>query len=114
MEIIAKHRYARSSAQKARLVANQIRGLSVVKAKDILNFSTKKAAFLIKKVLNSVIANAEHNLGIDIDTLKISKIFIDEASRMKRMSPRAKGRGCRIVHKSCHINVAVCSSEKRK
>jgi len=108
-ETIAKHRYARSSAQKIRLVADQIRGLSVAQALDILNFSTKKAAHLVKKVLNSAIANAEHNVGVDIDELKVSRVFVDEATRIKRMHARAKGRGCRIIKRTCHINVAVSS-----
>ena len=112
METIARHKYARSSAQKVRLVADQIRGLPIEKALEILDFSNKKAAQLIKKVLNSAVANAEHNSGADIDELKVSKIFIDEATRMKRMHARAKGRGCRILKRTCHISVAV-SSEKR-
>jgi large subunit ribosomal protein L22 len=107
METIAKHKYARSSAQKIRLVADQIRGLEVAKALDILNFSTKKAAILVKKVLNSAIANAEHNGGADIDELKVSRVFVDEATKMKRMHARAKGRGCRILKRTCHINVVV-------
>lgn len=110
MEVIAKHRHARSSAQKARLVADQIRGLPVDRALDILNFSQKKASHLVKKVLSSAIANAEHNLGIDADALKVSKVFVDEATRIRRMHARAKGRGNRIVKRTCHICVAV--SEK--
>jgi len=111
MEVIAKHKFARSSAQKVRLVADQVRGLPVAKALDILNFSTKKAAALVKKVLNSAIANAEHNAGADIDALKISRIFIDEAMKMKRWHARAKGRGCRILKHMCHINVVVTDGE---
>jgi large subunit ribosomal protein L22 len=111
METIARHKYARSSAQKVRLIADQIRGLSVVRATDILNFSNKKAANLVKKVLNSAVANAEHNDGSDTDSLKVSRIFVDEATRMRRMHARAKGRGCRILKRTCHISVAV-SSEK--
>jgi large subunit ribosomal protein L22 len=107
METIAKHKHARSSAQKIRLIADQIRGLAVTRALDILNFSTKKAASLVKEVLNSAIANAEHNAGADIDDLKVSRIFVDEATRMKRMHARAKGRGCRILKRTCHINVVV-------
>ncbi|MDR1012449.1 MAG: 50S ribosomal protein L22 [Coxiellaceae bacterium] len=110
-ETIAKLRYAHSSAQKVRLIADQVRGLSVGKALSILNFSTKKAAGMVKKVLNSAIANAEHNFDIDIDNLKISKIFVDEAARIKRMHARAKGRGCRVIKHTCHINVAVISSK---
>jgi len=107
METIAKHRHARSSAQKVRLVADQIRGLTVVRALDILTFSNKKAASLVKEVLKSAIANAEHNNGADVDELKIAKVFIDEAARMRRMHARAKGRGCRILKRTCHINVVV-------
>jgi large subunit ribosomal protein L22 len=111
METIARHKYARSSAQKVRLIADQIRGLSVARALDILNFSNKKAANLVKKVLNSAIANAEHNNGADTDQLIVSRAFIDEATRMRRMHARAKGRGCRILKRTCHINVAVKSKE---
>ena len=107
METIAKHRHARSSAQKVRLVADQIRGLTVVRALDILTFSNKKAASLVKEVLKSAIANAEHNNGADVDELKIAKVFIDEATRMRRMHARAKGRGCHILKRTCHINVVV-------
>ena len=107
METIAKHKHARSSAQKVRLIADQIRGLTVERALDILNFSTKKAASLVAEVLKSAIANAEHNAGADIDELKVSRIFVDEATRMRRMHARAKGRGCRILKRTCHINVVV-------
>ena len=107
MQAIAVHKHAKISAQKTRLVANQIRGLSVEKALNILTFSPKKAAALIKKVLDSAIANAEHNLGADIDDLSVSRIFIDEAPTMKRMMPRAKGRSNRILKRTCHISVEV-------
>jgi len=113
MEAVAKHKYARSSALKVRLIADQIRGLPVAKALEVLVFSTKKAAVLVKKVLDSAIANAEHNAGADIDTLKVAKIFVDEASRMKRWHARAKGRGCRILKRTCHINVVVSDSEEK-
>lgn len=106
-EAIAKYKYARLSAQKARLVADQIRGLTIAKAIDILAFSTKKAALLINKTLQSAIANAEHNAGADIDELKISKIFIDEAGAYKRWQARAKGRGNRILKRLCHITIKV-------
>ena len=95
------------SAQKARLVADQIRGKSVESALEILQFSTKKGADIIKKVLESAIANAEHNDGADIDELKVSTIFIDEGMTMKRIRPRAKGRADRIFKRSCHITVKV-------
>lgn len=108
---LAKHKHARCSAQKVRLVADQIRGLAVEKALDILSYSPKKAAGLIKKVLNSAIANAEHNNGADIDDLIVTKIYVDEGATMKRMHARAKGRGSRILKRTCHINVVV-SDEK--
>lgn len=95
------------SAQKARLVADQIRGKSVEEALDILEFSGKKGAAIIKKVLESAIANAEHNDGADVDELKVSTIFVDEGLTMKRIRPRAKGRADRILKRSCHITVKV-------
>ena len=107
MEVAAKHRGARLSAQKARLVADQIRGKRVEEALQILEFSTKKAAHLMKKVLNSAIANAEHNDGLDIDDLHVSTVFVDEGPTMKRIRPRAKGRADRIFKRTCHITVKV-------
>ena len=107
MEAIAKHRFARISPQKARLVADQLRGKPVAQALEILNFSNKKAADLIKKVLESAIANAEHNEGADIDNLNVAKIFVDEGPTMKRIMPRAKGRADRILKRSSHITVVV-------
>ena len=107
MEAIAKHRYARTSAQKARLVADQVRGLSVDKALNILTFSPKKAAVLVKKVLESAIANAEHNEGADIDALRVATIMVDEGPSMKRIRPRAKGRADRILKRTSHITVVV-------
>ena len=107
MEVVAKLKGARMSAQKARLVADQIRGKSVESALEILQFSTKKGADIIKKVLESAIANAEHNDGADVDELKVSTIFVDEGMSMKRIKPRAKGRADRIFKRSCHITVKV-------
>ena len=107
MEALAKHNFARISPQKARLVADQIRGKSVDQALEILTFSNKKAADLIKKVLESAIANAEHNEGADIDDLSVAKIFVDEGPIMKRIMPRAKGRADRILKRSSHITVVV-------
>lgn len=107
MEAIAKHNFARISPQKARLVADQIRGKSVDQALELLTFSNKKAAELIKKVLESAIANAEHNEGADIDDLRVAKIFVDEGPVMKRVMPRAKGRADRILKRSSHITVVV-------
>ncbi|TQV67316.1 50S ribosomal protein L22 [Exilibacterium tricleocarpae] len=110
MEVAAKLRGAQLSAQKARLVANQIRGKHVEEALDILAFSPKKGAAIIKKVLESAIANAEHNEGADVDELKVSTIFVDEGLTMKRIKPRAKGRADRILKRSCHITVKVADS----
>ena len=107
MEVVAKLKGARLSAQKARLVADQIRGKSVESALEILQFSGKKGADIIKKVLESAIANAEHNDGADVDELKVSTIFVDEGMTMKRIKPRAKGRADRILKRSCHITVKV-------
>lgn len=107
MEVAAKLRGAQISAQKARLVADQIRGKAVEEALDILTFSPKKAAVLVKKVLESAIANAEHNDGADVDELKVSTIFVDEGLTMKRIKPRAKGRADRIFKRTCHITVKV-------
>ncbi|MBB3170037.1 MULTISPECIES: 50S ribosomal protein L22 [Simiduia] len=107
MEVAAKLRGARLSAQKARLVADQIRGKAVDEALDILAFSPKKGAAIIKKVLESAIANAEHNDGADVDELKVSTIFVDEGLTMKRIQPRAKGRADRIMKRTCHITVKV-------
>jgi large subunit ribosomal protein L22 len=107
MEVAAKLRGAGLSAQKARLVADQIRGKSVEQALDILAFSPKKGAVVIKKVLESAIANAEHNEGADVDELKVSTIYVDEGLTMKRVRPRAKGRADRISKRTCHITIKV-------
>ncbi|MBT3564889.1 MAG: 50S ribosomal protein L22 [Gammaproteobacteria bacterium] len=107
MEVAAKLKGARISAQKARLVADQIRGRSVGEALDILNFSTKKGAHLVRKLLESAIANAEHNEGADVDELSVATIYVDEGMTMKRIKPRAKGRADRILKRSCHISLAV-------
>ena len=107
MEVKAIHRGARISAQKTRLVAYQIRGLPVDKALNVLTFSPKKAAGIVKKVVLSAIANAEHNEGADIDELKITSIMVDKAASLKRFTARAKGRGNRIEKQSCHITVTV-------
>ena len=111
MEVSAKLTGAQISAQKVRLVADQVRGKEVEEALDILEFSNKKAAELVKKVLNSAIANAEHNEGADVDELKVSTIFVDEGRTLKRLRPRAKGRADRILKRSCHITVKVSDSE---
>jgi ribosomal protein L22 len=107
MKVKANHKNARISAQKARLVANMVRGKQVEDALNILTFSPQKAATLVRKVVLSAIANAENNEGADVDLLKISEIFIDKASSLKRFRARAKGRGNRIEKQTCHINVVL-------
>jgi len=107
METIAQHRHARSSAQKVRLVADLVRGKPVAQALNILTYTNKKASALVKKVLQSAIANAEHNAGSDIDDLKVAKIFVDSGPSMKRTMPRAKGRADRILKRTSHITVVV-------
>jgi large subunit ribosomal protein L22 len=107
MEAKAILRCARISPHKARLLADEVRGMPVGRATNLLQFSDKKAAHLIKKVLLSAVANAENNLGADVDELKISKIFVDEGAILKRMHARAKGRGSRISKRTSHITVVV-------
>jgi len=111
MEVAARLKGARISAQKARLVADQVRGKSVEEALSLLEFSNKKAAHIVKKILDSAIANAENNEGADVDELKVSTVFVDEGMTMKRLRPRAKGRADRILKRSCHITVKVADSE---
>ena len=106
-EVAAVLRGARLSAQKARLVADQIRGKNVAEAPEILAFSGRKGADIMKKVLESAIANAEHNNGADVDELSVSTVFVDEGMTMKRIRPRAKGRADRIFKRTCHITVKV-------
>src|SRR6266705_2069421 len=103
----------RLSAQKGRLVADQVRGLPVEKALNLLAFSPKKGAHIIKKVLESAIANAEHN-GADVDELKVKTILVEQAISLKRFQARAKGRGNRITKRTCHIFVTVGDDEKKK
>lgn len=111
MEVAARLKGAQISAQKARLVADQVRGMQVEEALTLLEFSPKKAAHIVKKVLDSAIANAENNEGADVDELKISSIYVDEGLTMKRLRPRAKGRADRILKRSCHITVKVADGE---
>ena len=110
MQVQAKLRGARLSAQKARLVADQVRGRPVEDALNLLTYSSKKGADVIRKLLNSAIANAEHNEGADVDELKISEIYVDEGMTMKRIMPRAKGRAERILKRSCHISITVADN----
>ncbi len=107
LEVKAIHKGARISAQKARLVADQIRGLSIESALNLLKFSPKKAAVLIRKIVNSAVANAEHNDGLDIDALKVKTIYVDKGASLKRSIARAKGRGNMIEKQTCHITVVL-------
>ena len=112
MKTSATLRYARLSPQKTRLVADQIRGKNVDKALDILAFSNKKAAAIMKKVLESAIANAEHNAGADIDELKVSQVYVNQGPTLKRLRPRARGRADRLLKPTSHITVTVAEQEK--
>jgi large subunit ribosomal protein L22 len=112
METKAKLNGVRLSAQKGRLVADQIRGLQVEKALNVLSFSPKKGAAIIRKVLESAIANAEHNDGADIDELKVTRICVEKGPVLKRFSARAKGRGVRVLKHSCHIHLTVGDGRK--
>jgi len=107
MEVSASAKRLRISAQKVRLVADQIRGKPVADALDLLSFSNKKASVLMRKALESVVANAENNEGADIDELRVSEVYVNEGMTMKRIRPRAKGRADRIFKRSSHITVTV-------
>jgi large subunit ribosomal protein L22 len=107
MQVSAKLKHARVSPQKARLIADQIRGLPVERALNILMFSPKKSAGMMRKVLESAIANAEHNEGADIDELSVAAVCVDEGRTLKRFRARAKGRGTRILKRNSHITVTV-------
>ena len=112
METTAILRGVRLSAQKGRLVADQIRGLPVDRALNVLAFSPKKGAKIIKKVLESAIANAEHNDAADIDELKVKTIYVEQGTSLKRFTARAKGRGNRILKHTCHIYISVADQAK--
>ena len=107
MQVAAKLRYARISPQKCRLVADMVRGQSVAQALQTLQFLPKKAAGILKKVLESAIANAEHNHGADIDELRVSSVMVDEAPTLRRFQARAKGRAGKIIKRNSHITVQV-------
>ncbi|MCZ6560402.1 MAG: 50S ribosomal protein L22 [Gammaproteobacteria bacterium] len=107
MQVAAKLRHARISPQKCRLIADAVRGKPVATALQTLDFMPKKAAQIVKKLLESAIANAEHNHGADIDELRISAVMVDEAPTLKRFRARAKGRGARIIKRNSHITVQV-------
>jgi large subunit ribosomal protein L22 len=107
MQVSATHRHARISAQKARLVTDLIKGKPIEAALDVLTYCSKKAAGIVKKVLESAIANAEHNEGANIDELTIASIYVNEGPTFKRMHARARGRGSRILKRTCHVTVTV-------
>ena len=111
-EVTAKLRYARISPQKCRLVADTVRGATAGNALSTLKFMPKKGAKLVYKVLWSAVENARENNGLDVDDLKVSQIFVDEAPQLKRFAARAKGRGTRIVKRNSHITVAVSDGKK--
>lgn len=113
MEVAAKLKFVRLSAQKCRLICDQVRGLPIDRALDVLKFSPKRAAAIVKKVLDSAVANAEHNLGADIDELRVATIHADQGPTYKRTQARAKGRGTRILKQTCHITVILSDQEKR-
>src|SRR6476620_4714370 len=112
MDTNAKLWGVRLSAQKGRLVADQIRGKSVENALNILQFSPKKAGVIIRKGLESAIANAEHNAGADIDELKVTHICVEKGPVLKRFQARAKGRGNRIIKPTCHVFLTVGDGKK--
>ena len=112
MQVTAQLRYARISPQKCRLVADVVRGQNVGNAIATLRFMPKKGAALVRKVLESAVANAEHNHGADIDELKVALIHVDAAPMLKRFAARAKGRGARIIKRNSHITVAVSDGKK--
>ncbi len=107
MEVSAKLKFVRLSPQKARLVADQIRGLPVERAVELLTFSDKKAAGILKKVLESAIANAEHNEGADIDELHVQTVVVDQGPTQKRFRARARGRVNHIIKRTSHITLTV-------
>jgi len=112
MQVNAKLYGVRLSAQKGRLVADLVRGQPIANALNILSFTPKKGAKIIKKVLESAIANAEHNNGADIDELKVQTIFVEKGPVLKRFHARAKGRGNRIIKPTCHVFLTVGDGKK--
>ena len=112
MEVKAKAKSIPVSARKARLVADMIRGKGVSDALETLEYSQQKSAGIIGKVLKSAIANSEHNNGMDVDTLYVSQVYVDEGVTLKRFRPRAKGRADRIFKRTCHVTLAVSDDEK--
>lgn len=111
MEAVARNRNLRVSPSKVRLVVDQIRGKDVEQALQILEFSNRRISGSVMETLKSAIANAENNLGLDVDTLVVSKAFVDQAKTMRRFMPRARGRASRILKRSSHLTVAVSPRE---
>jgi large subunit ribosomal protein L22 len=111
MQVAATLKYARISPQKCRLMADVIRGQSVDEALRVLSFSPKKSARIVKKVLESAVANAEHNHGADIDELRVSTVEVNEAPSLRRFRARAKGRGARIIKRNSHITIQVADEK---
>jgi large subunit ribosomal protein L22 len=109
---VAQARYVRTSARKARLVADLIRGASVTDAQAILAYSTRAAAVPVRKVLQSAIANADHNHGLDVRDLMVARVTVDEGPTIKRFRPRAQGRAMPIMKRTCHITIAVAETER--
>ena len=114
MEATAILRTVRLSPQKGRLIADQIRGLTVERALEVLAYSNRRAATRVKKVLESAIANAEHNQGADVDELRVALVQIDAGPMLKRFHARAKGRGVRILKRTSHITITVSDAAVRK
>jgi len=114
MQATAVLKNVRTSAQKGRLVADLIRGLPVARALEVLEFSPKKAAKSVRKVLESAIANAENNAGADVDELRVAAVLVDGGPQIKRFHARAKGRGARIIKRTSHITVTVSDEKKAK
>lgn len=114
MQALAKLKFVQISPQKVRLVADEVRGMGAEKAVTQLEFSTQKGATILKKVINSAISNAEHNLGADIDDLKVATICVDQGPTLKRFKARARGRGDRILKRSCHITVVVSDGAENR
>ena len=112
MEAVAVLKRASVSPQKARLVADMVRGKPVEKALEALSFAEQKSAHIIKKLLESAVANAENNYGLDIDELKVARIFVDQGPTFKRVRPRARGRADRIVKRTSHITLAVADGQE--
>ena len=107
MKVTSTLRYARISPQKTRLIIDMIRGSDVLQAMKLVQFLPQKAAKIVRKILDSAVANAENNFGLDIDDLKVTKAFVNEAPTLKRFRARARGRGTRILKRNSHITIEI-------